>query len=374
MTNTAPRPEKPPTGLARLAKPEIVVPIGSQNGVDLYLRQETVEKIKEYGEAALSESTRKNYATDWAHFCKWCKKNSLPFLPAPPGVVAGYIAERASNPAIPEEPPPAADEKPTRGRKHSPHGVSAATITGDLAAISYAHKRAGHVSPTLDPIVKDVIKGIRRKLKVAPVKKAPIAIGTLADFLDSFGQTPTGLRNRALLLLGFSGAFRRSEVVAIRFEHIEFVDRATVPGVALFMPSSKTDQEGRGDVITIEYGSKEKTCPVRALKNWLTVSGISSGPVFRAIKRNGALGDRPLCDKMVALLVKDLVQAAGLDKRAYAGHSLRSGYVTTSINSGTDIYVISRHCRHTGVATTMGYAQLNKEEMLKKHPTKKLGL
>lgn len=346
MTKPETGAQAPSSGaLAKVVDPEIVLPVKVEaGGLELYIPRKTVEKTIEYSEAALAKKTRLNYESDWKSFCAWCQKNNLPSLPAPPVVVASYLSERASS------------------------GIKPGTLTGDLSAISKMHERAGHVSPTRDPGVKNVMKGIRRTHKVKPNKKAPVAPGDLAAALDAFGESPTAIRNRAILLLGFCGAFRRSEIVALNVEDLEFHDE----GMAVIIRSSKADQEGKGDVVAITHGSQKNLCSVRAIKAWLAASGLTTGPLFRSI-RNNAIGTKPLCDKMVALLVKDLVKAAGLDARVYAGHSLRSGFVTDALNRGENITTISRHCRHKNIQITLEYAQQNRKELFKQSPTKGIG-
>jgi integrase len=153
-------------------------------------------------------------------------------------------------------------------------------------------------------------------------------------------DTLIGLRDRALLLVGFAGAFRRSELVALDVEDLEF----TEDGMKVLIRRSKTDQEGAGQAVGIARGVN--LCPVAALKAWLAAAGITSGPIFRPVNRHGRVQDRRLTDQVVALVVKRYAEAAGMDSRKYAGHSLRVGLVTSAAMNNVPEYVIQKQTRH----------------------------
>jgi len=163
-------------------------------------------------------------------------------------------------------------------------------------------------------------------------KKTALVIEDIQAMVNTLERSLMDIRDRALILIGFAGAFRRSELVAVEVEDLEF----NHDGLTIMLKYSKTDQEGQGYKIGIPYGSHPDTCPVRSLQDWLQAAKITMGPLFRRINRYGQVGTIALSDQSVALIVKKLVNAAGLDAKKYSGHSLRSGLITTAANRGVD--------------------------------------
>jgi len=302
------------------------------------LAPEIRENTSVYVRSSLAEGTLKNYESDWRTFAAWCERQSVSKLPAETKVIAAYLADRAES------------------------GCSVSTIRGDLCAITHAHELAGFPLPSKDGAIRAVMRGITRKVGTRPKKKAPVAAGDLAAAIvrRTATGTTTAIRDRAILLLGFLGGFRRSELVAIHMEHI--VADPKNRGLKILIPRSKTDQAGEGRWVVVLRGKRGAPCPVEALHAWLTVSGITEGPVFRSIK-NGQLGKRALCAKWVERIVKDVAQEAGLDARAYAAHSLRSGFVTTSRAKGHSLEAIARQCGHKDLKTTLGYVQFSGDHL-----------
>jgi integrase len=201
------------------------------------------------------------------------------------------------------------------------------------------HTAAGFDSPTSSPEARLTLAGIRRTLGVAQAGKAPILTADVAAMVAHLPDKLLGVRDRALLLIGFAGAFRRSELVALDIEDIEFRE----DGLKVTIRKSKTDQEGAGQVIGIAFGSK--LCPVRALQEWLAAAQVSAGPIFRRIDRHGRLLDW-MSPGAVAIVVKRYAAAAGLDPAKYAGHSLRAGLVTQAAMNGVPELAIMRQTRH----------------------------
>jgi site-specific recombinase XerD len=179
--------------------------------------------------------------------------------------------------------------------------------------------------------------------------------------------SPRGLRDRALLLIGFAGGFRRSELAAITFEHVE----DTPDGLKILIPRSKTDQEGEGRVIGIPYGSDPRTCPVRAYRKWIETAGITEGPVFRAF-RHGAWAADALTDRVIALVVKKAAARVGIDATELSGHSLRSGLATTAARNGASERSIMRQTGHRSVAMVRRY--IHDAELFSDNAGSKLGL
>lgn len=169
-------------------------------------------------------------------------------------------------------------------------GIRPSTLSVCISAIAYEHERAGHPSPTDDRSVKKTWRGIRRRLGTAAKKKEPLSAGDLQRMMEALPEGLTGVRDRALILLGFAGGFRRSELVALQHAHLRFVGQ----GLEAFLERSKTDQEQQGHAKMISYGSDPATCPVRAVKDWIELSSVVSGPLFRPINRHGQLGSRAL--------------------------------------------------------------------------------
>jgi integrase len=227
----------------------------------------------------------------------------------------------------------------------------AATIARRLAAIAEAHKAAGHPSPTADAAVKTVWTGIRRTHGTAQAGKAPVVTADVRAMVATLPDRLIGHRDRAVLLLGFAGAFRRSELVGLDVADVA----ATRDGLVVALRRSKTDQEGAGAAVGIPYGSNPATCPVRALARWLEVSAIAAGPLFRPVDRHGHLGAGRLSDRAVALVVKRAVAAAGLDPAKYAGHSLRAGLATAAAAAGVPERAIAQQTRHRSLEVLRRY-------------------
>lgn len=288
---------------------------------------EAAKAARAFASESKAEATRRAYRSDWQAFAAWCDENGLPSLPASPAAVATYASHLANE-----------------GRKVS-------TIGRALVAISQAHKMAGETSPTSAAIVHETMKGIRRAKGSAPTAKAPVLVEQLRAMMTHLPPGLAGRRDRALLALGFAGAFRRSELVALDVSDLAF----TGDGLEVTIRRSKTDQEGRGEKIGIPYGGNPATCPVRAVRSWLDGSGIVEGPVFRSVDRWGNLSPARLTDRAVALVVKRYAEAVGLDPALFGGHSLRAGLATQAAKAGKAERVIMRQTRHRSVAMVRRY-------------------
>jgi site-specific recombinase XerD len=264
-----------------------------------------VEEARAYVTASVPESTQRAYRADWEAFTGWAKEHGVTPLPAKAETVAAYVADRAQS-------------------------VRPGTLRRCLAAISKAHKLAGHPTPcTVEP-VPSTMKGIERVAGVATTGKAPATFNAIEKLVSTFpADTLEGLRNRALLLVGFAGAFRRSELVAIEVKELAWSDE----GVVVTVPRSKTDQRGQGQTKPIPFVSG-RLCAATALKAWLTASGIKNNAVFRGFYSNGDTRPMALTPQTVALIIKSACVRAGLDPEKYSGHSLRAGHVTEARSRG----------------------------------------
>lgn len=291
----------------------------------------TLERLAEdafrYATASKSPRTVAIYRDAWGHFTKWCEVRALTPLPAAPETVALFVTDMAS-------------------------WAKVATIGIRISAISQAHKTAGYDSPTQTPLVRTTMAGIRRTLGVAQVGKSPVLMDHLrAMVTDLDDRRLVDVRDRALLLVGFAGALRRSELVSL-----DVADIADGPdGLTVALRRSKTDQEGEGRKVGIPYGSNPQTCPMRAYRAWLEASGISEGPIFRPVSRYGRLHARRLSGKAVALVVKRRLAAAGVDPAAYAGHSLRSGLATAAARAGASERSIMAQTGHKSLPMVRRY-------------------
>lgn len=286
------------------------------------------ETARSYVAAARSERTRAIYRAQWSAFAGWCEACGLVALPAPAETVALYLTARAQ-----------------QGRKVS-------TLALALAAISQAHQMAGHESPRSSTVVREAFKGIRRTHGSAPRQKAPVLAAQLRTMVEALPADLRGLRDRALLLVGFAGAFRRSELVAVTVGDVVF----SVEGVTVTIRRSKTDQEGHGRKIGLPYGSTAATCPVRALRAWLDASRVTEGTVLRSVDRHGNVGPA-LSGRDVARVVKRAAQAVQLDPKAFAGHSLRAGLATSAAKAGKAAHAIMKTTGHRSVAMVQRYVR-----------------
>jgi len=287
---------------------------------------EIAADARDYVAASRAENTTRVYRTGWAQFTAWCDEHGVVALPAGAETVALYVADLAK------------DAKP-------------ATIDLRLAAISAAHRAAGHDSPTKAEPVRLVRRGVRRTLGTAQRQVRPLTVPELRTMLQGLGTDPGGCRDRALLLLGFAGALRRSELVGLNVDDIT----GGADGLTLHLRRSKTDQEGAGRTRGIPFGSNPATCPVRAWRAWLEVSGITEGAAFRAVDRHGRLGPTRLSAPAVALVLKRHAARAGLDPGEVAGHSLRAGLATSAAAAGVPERVIAEQTGHKGTAMLRRY-------------------
>ncbi len=289
-----------------------------------------LDKAAAYVAASKAPNTLRAYRGDWQRFSAWCAARGLPALPAAPQTVALYIADLGGT------------AKPS-------------TITRALAAIAKAHQAAGHESPCAmrHAAVKEVLAGIRRTHGTAQAGKAALLTAHLLQLTAVLPDSLLGKRDAALLMLGVSGAFRRSELVALTVSDIEFCD----DGLKVTLRRSKTDQEGKGRVIGIAYRSKPQLCPVRSLRRWLDAAAIAEGPLFRAVNRHGSLGPSALTDQVVRVVVQRYCKLAGVDASQFSAHSLRSGFVTQAFIGGATESSIMKTTGHKSSAMIRRYTK-----------------
>jgi site-specific recombinase XerD len=299
----------------------------------------------DYIYAGKADATLRAYRADWRHFENWCQAHGFRALPASPDVVALYLADFG-------------------GRQ------AAATLTRRLTSINKVHRAAGHPAPALMEHlpVGETLKGIRRTHGTEQHPKQPLFTAELRAMVAHLPDTLIGLRDRALLLIGFAGAFRRSELVNV---HVEDVTE-TEEGLVIRVRRSKTDQEGKGRQVAIPYGSSPDTCPVRSWRRWIDAARLTGGPLFRRIDRHGHVNSRGLHRDSVGAIVKRAVEAAGLDPKLYAGHSLRAGLCTQAYVNGARELDIMRQTGHKSLETVRKY--IRGRGLFRDNPAAKLGL
>jgi integrase len=291
--------------------------------------EELIQKAKTFVAAAKAPATLKAYRNDWRDFESWCRAHQLPSLPSMPETVALYIADRAST-------------------------LASGSITRRLTSITKAHQAAGFTnSPatTRHFVVGETLKGIRRTIGTAQHGKDPLLSADIRRIVAARRRDLLGIRDSALVLAGFAGGFRRSELAGIHISDLKF----SSDGVVITIRKSKTDQDGAGREVGLPFGNSQDTCPVRTLRQWLVASGISDGPVFRSVGRYGHVSRRGLHKDSIGKLLKRAARRAGLKVDELGGHSLRAGCVTQAAMNGVREFVIMKQTGHKTVVTLRRY-------------------
>ena len=300
-------------------------------------------EAREYLDASLAPKTRQAYAMDLREFRTWCDAHSCSWMPAEANTLVAYVTSMAKT-----------------------HKVS--SITRRLAAISVAHRFLQQkTNPVKDFKVRQLLEGIKRKKKCAPTQKQPTVTLHIKEMVGEIPPTLQGLRDRALLLLGFSGALRRSELVGIDVEDLALCK----DGLVVTIQKSKTDQYSYGRKVGVCFGEHEDTCPVKAVTNWMKGAAISTGALFRPVKWD-KVQDTRLSDKAVARMVKRYGADIGLEASKFSGHSLRAGLVTSAIQAGVDPLDVQRHSGHASLDMLKRY--IRDATVFRGNPTSKIGL
>ncbi|ODT68034.1 MAG: integrase [Pelagibacterium sp. SCN 63-23] len=296
----------------------------SRDGLEVESQQPESEPISQpvrrLLRESLSASTRRGYACDLAVFEGWGGS-----IPANANAVAEFVAEKSATYAV-------------------------ASISRMLSALSKAHRSAGYADPTKEEIVRATMAGVRRTHGSAQRQARPILREELFAMLDQLGNRPKDIRDRAILLLGFSTALRRAELAALDVEDVEVSAR----GLTVTVRRSKTDQEGHGRVIAVPLG-RTRHCPVKALAEWTTFAQLQSGPIFRGVDKHGHILDHSISGEAVSLVIKTRMQAAGYDPSGFSGHSLRCGFVTAAALAGAASHKIRETTGHKSEASMARY-------------------
>jgi len=278
------------------------------------------EQVRTYVRDAVSENTRRAYVADLNHFTEWGGR-----IPCEPETVAAYLVEHADTLAV-------------------------ATLKRRIAAISVAHEARGYPSPTSAKIVKVALRGIQRTHGSAQRQAKPLLVEDLMRIMAMLDDSAKDTRDKALLLIGFAGGFRRSELVAINCNDIELVRQ----GMTLNIGRSKTDQTGEGRTIGIPF-ARGRYCPVRTFETWRELVEVSDGPLFRPITRHGHIRNTRLSGEAVSIVVKERIAAIGHDPASYSGHSLRAGLATSAAMAGLSSLAIRQQTGHRTDATLARY-------------------
>ena len=272
------------------------------------LHEETLNNLK----SSKAINTIRAYKSDFKDFGGFCAKHSFKSLPTDPKIVALYLTYLSGKDA------------------------KMSTLRRRLVSIGMIHKLKGHYLDTKHPVIIENLMGIKRTKGSIQRGKKPILINHLKAIINVIDELKTEeikkARDKTLILVGFGGGFRRTELVSIDHEDLEFVPE----GVKITLRRSKTDQFGEGTIKGLPYFSNEKYCPVVHLKKWIKISNIQQGPIFRRFGKGSSLTTHRLTDQSVVLLIKRYLELAGIENKNYSGHSLRSGFATVSAESGAD--------------------------------------
>jgi site-specific recombinase XerD len=305
------------------------------------LQEETLLNLQ----SSKANNTVRAYKSDFNDFGAFCAQNGFKSLPSDPKIVSLYLTHLS-----------------TKNAKMS-------TLKRRLVSIGVIHKLKGHYLDTKHPAIIENIMGIKRRKGSIQKAKKPILINSLKLIIDVIDQQNKQeikkFRDRSVILIGFSGGFRRNEIVSLDCDDLDFVPE----GLKINIKRSKTDQFGEGFTKALPYFDSSQYCPVVSLKKWLDISKITSGPVFRRFVKGSKLSENRLTDQTVALLIKEYLNLVGIDSKHYSGHSLRSGFATSAAESGAEERSIMAMTGHKSTDMVRRYikeANLFKNNALKK--------
>ena len=271
------------------------------------LHEETLNNLK----TSKANNTLRAYKSDFKDFGGFCLRHGFKSIPTNPKIISLYLT-------------------------HLSKSSKMSTLRRRLVSIGVVHKMKGHYLDTKHPIIIENLLGIKRVIGSIQKGKKPILISHLKQIINTIDEQKieeiVKLRNKTLILIGFGGGFRRAELISIDHEDLEFVEE----GVKITLRRSKTDQFGEGMIKGLPYFTNKTYCPVTNLKNWIKISKIKSGPIFRRFIKGSALSKNRLTDQSVVLIIKDYLKLAGIENQNFSGHSLRSGFATVAAESGAD--------------------------------------
>ena len=272
------------------------------------LQEETLKNLQ----SSKASNTVRAYKSDFKDFGLFCVKNGFKNIPSDPKIVSLYLTHLSTK------------------------DVKLSTIKRRLVSIGVIHRMKGHYLDTKHPAIIENIMGIKRRKGSIQKGKKPLLINNLKEIINAIDENIKDeikrLRDRSIILIGFSGGFRRNELVSLNYNDLDFVQE----GLKITLRKSKTDQFGEGSIKGLPYFDNTQYCPVISISKWLEISKINSGPLFRRFKKGLRLSDNRLSDQTVTLLIKEYLNLAGIDNKNYSGHSLRSGFATAAAESGAE--------------------------------------
>jgi site-specific recombinase XerD len=272
------------------------------------LQEETLLNLQN----SKANNTVRAYKSDFNDFGLFCTQNGFKSLPSEPKIVSLYLTYLSTK------------------------NIKMSTLKRRLVSIGVIHKLKGHYLDTKHPSIIENIMGIKRRKGSIQKSKKPLLISYIKQIINVIDKEKNKeikkLRDRSIILIGFSGGFRRNEIVSLNYEDLDFVQE----GLKISLKRSKTDQFGEGSIKGLPYFDNSEYCPVVSIRKWIEISKINSGPLFRRFKKGSKLSDSRLSDQTVALLIKDYLKIAGIESRNYSGHSLRSGFATSAAESGVE--------------------------------------
>ena len=272
------------------------------------LEQETLLNLKN----SKANNTVRAYKADFNDFGLFCAQNGVKSLPSEPRIVSLYLTHLSTK------------------------DIKMSTLKRRLVSIGVIHRLKGHYLDTKHPLIIENIMGIKRRKGSIQKGKKPLLINVLKQIIkvidENVGEELKKLRDRTIILIGFSGGFRRNEIISLDYDDLDFVPE----GLKIFLKKSKTDQYGEGSIKALPYFDNSQFCPVISIKKWIDITRINSGPLFRRFSKGTKLSQYRLTDQTVALLIKKYLKLAGIDSKNYSGHSLRSGFATSAAESGAE--------------------------------------
>jgi len=272
------------------------------------LQEETLLNLQ----SSKAKNTIRAYKSDFNDFGLFCAQNGFKSLPSEAKIISLYLTQLSTK------------------------EVKISTIKRRLVSIGVIHRLKGHYLDTKHPLIVENLMGIKRRKGSIQNGKKPLLINNLKRLINVIDQQKKEqikiLRDRTIILIGFSGGFRRNEIVSLDYDDLDFVEE----GLKINIKRSKTDQFGEGSIKGLPYFDNSQYCPVVSLKNWIDIAKINSGSLFRRFSKGSRLTEKRLTDQTVALLIKEYLKLAGVDNKNYSGHSLRSGFATSAAESGAE--------------------------------------
>ena len=305
------------------------------------LQEETLLNLK----SSKAKNTIRAYKSDFNDFGLFCAQNGFKSLPSEPRIISLYLTQLSTK------------------------DVKISTIKRRLVSIGVIHRLKGHYLDTKHPLIVENIMGIKRRKGSIQNGKKPLLINNLKRLINVIDQQKKEqikiFRDRTIILIGFSGGFRRNEIVSLDYDDLDFVEE----GLKINVKRSKTDQFGEGSIKGLPYFDNSQYCPVLSIKKWIEISKINSGALFRRFTKGSNLSEKRLTDQTVALLIKEYLDLAGINSKNYSGHSLRSGFATTAAEAGAEERTIMAMTGHKSTEMVRRYikdANLFKNNALNK--------